>query len=265
MIGPILIPIETSSLSCRIIDPIRSLLKTHGHKVLLLHVIEGGERKREELKKLTEEARSLLDTLCDQLEDEGAKATGIVDAGDAAEQILDTVEQRRPSLVAMATHGRSGISRLVRGSVTERVMRLCRVPVLTCNPSALDSDDFSFKRVLVPLDGSEVADKILSPVKHLGAAFQYRVTLLKVTAPDKPNAQPAAEALERQREYLERSGLKVEVEDVVGRPGEQILKAAENVDLVAMSTHGRSGVSRWWYGSVTEDVLRHCNTPLLVR
>ena len=158
-----------------------------------------------------------------------------------------------------------------------------------------------FKRVLVPLDGSELAEAVLPYVEDLGGRCAAEVVLLRVVAmpPDKTTAdvyQPAitlpgsaldvvvdqhpiyreqemeslrAEAertLDRAKKHLSEAGLEVRVEVLFGRPAERIAEYAmkREVDLIAMSTHGRSGFSRWVFGSVAQKVLRAVAVPILL-
>ena len=163
-----------------------------------------------------------------------------------------------------------------------------------------------FKKVLVPLDGSELAEAVLPYVEDLGKRCTAEVILLQVVAtpPDRATAiyrpprgdmpmAPLPESAEDvaiaqhpiyreqemaslraeterslagAKERLSKAGLKARVEVLFGRPAEKIVEYAmkEEVDLIAMSTHGRSGFGRWVYGSVADRVLRATVIPILV-
>jgi nucleotide-binding universal stress UspA family protein len=163
-----------------------------------------------------------------------------------------------------------------------------------------------FKKVLVPLDGSELAEAVLPYVEDLGKRCAAEVILLQVIAipPDRATAiyQPpkgdmpmaslpesaedviiaqhpiyreqemaslraeAERSLAGVKEHLSKAGLKARVEVLFGRPAEKIVEYAvkEEVDLIAMATHGRSGFSRWVFGSVAEKVLRATAFPILL-
>jgi nucleotide-binding universal stress UspA family protein len=202
--------------------------------------------------------------------------------GEAAEQILEFMEASGADLCAMATHGRSGVSRWIRGSVAERVLRNATIPVFLANPKGLvlETDDVCFERILVPYDGSKLAAQILPLVGRFASDSGAEVIVLHIDMPERGghpvpevarrHAQQRAEAmLDEVRCHLEDNG--VEKTQVIGRysedPANEILQVIEEVkpDLVAMSSHGRSGVSRFAFGSVAEKVLRHCDCPLLVK
>lgn len=147
-----------------------------------------------------------------------------------------------------------------------------------------------YKMILVPLDGSELAEMVLPHVEMLVKACSgdVEIVLVQVCEPARPViagygeavgqaailAEQAAKAcMEQAQDYiaamekkLKEKGLKVRSELLIGSPGEEILDYAANnpVDLIAMASHGRSGLSRWAYGSVASKVLRGIATPILV-
>ncbi|MBI3091415.1 MAG: universal stress protein [Candidatus Tectomicrobia bacterium] len=134
-----------------------------------------------------------------------------------------------------------------------------------------------FKRILVALDGSPLAEQILPHVKELAVQSKATIFLLRVAlAHTFPGVDPtehqvkvvaeAEEYIERLRQQMAGEGLKVQAAVRYGHDAEEILDHSEmnEIDLVAMSTHGRSGVRRWVLGSVAEKVLRHSKVPILL-
>ena len=138
-----------------------------------------------------------------------------------------------------------------------------------------------YKRILVPLDGSRLAEQALRHAASHAAAFGAEVVLLKVLGPlpepgmSSPRAIRSAEAASAQlaREYLDgvaagllEEGLAVQALTVEGKPYVQIIRFAEehDVDLIVMSTRGHSGLSRWLLGSVADRVARGATVPLLL-
>ncbi len=134
-----------------------------------------------------------------------------------------------------------------------------------------------FKQILVPLDGSALAEAILPQVTELARVHDAELVLLRVAlAHAFPGADPTEAQLQAVREsekYLEEvekelkaRGLRVATVVRYGQAGEEILDHAAfaGIELIAMSTHGRTGVSRWVLGSVAEKVLRASTTPLLL-
>lgn len=188
-------------------------------------------------------------------------------------------------LVIMTTHGRTGVSRAWLGSVADSLVRHSHFPLLVIRPLE-DGTTFPtprFDHFLVPLDGSPVGEKILEAAVELGKAMGSRFTLLHVVAPlvtmgARVSPLPAGhlkERLERAEDYL--SGLTerlrgdgIQAEALIEShfsPARAILNAAEeqDVDLIAIATHGYTGVKRAILGSVADKVLRASRWPLLLK
>lgn len=146
------------------------------------------------------------------------------------------------------------------------------------------------EKILVPLDGSKVGEVALPYVEELVSKLtpdeKVEITLIQVisslthyviageaSAQIPYTAQELEEIEKKAKGYLDKAskslrkkGTKVKVKISVGSAAEEIIKAADEIgaDLIAMSTHGRSGISRWAFGSVTERVLRGGNKPVLM-
>ncbi len=132
-----------------------------------------------------------------------------------------------------------------------------------------------YKTILVPLDGSELAEKCLKEARELAALAQAEISLLRVvravTVPGTDPTDKEVEVVDRAQAYLDRvargleaDGLTVSTHVRYGHPAKEIIDASKKADLVAMSTHGRTGLGRWALGSVAEKVLRHSEKPVLL-
>jgi len=142
-----------------------------------------------------------------------------------------------------------------------------------------------YQKILVPLDGSKLAECVVEHVKSIATGCQVpTVVLLRVVKPidvlpefpdkaivddfldaDKKAHDEAKNYLSEMSEKLKSEGIAVETDITDGLPAEQILRYAEErgFDLIVMSTHGRSGASRWFFGSVADRVVRQSLTPVL--
>jgi nucleotide-binding universal stress UspA family protein len=192
-------------------------------------------------------------------------------------------------LMVMATHGRGPLSRFWLGSVADKVLRQAPVPVLLVRPPETRPDlgaPPDLGRILIPLDGSELAEHVLEPAVQLGTLVQAEYTLLRVIEPIffpvfPPSAasdELAAGALRKMyaeaKAYLEQlagrlreRSLRVQAKVVVNRPAAAaILETArvQSARLIALATHGRGGLARLLVGSVADKVLRGAPTPVLV-
>lgn len=227
------------------------------------------------------EAVSYLEEIASTSQLNGLSPELMVHDGSAADVVLWTAEEDQADLIIMATHGHKGIRRWALGSVTERVLRYAPCPVLTVR------DTWPINHILLMLDGSKCSEAAITPTLNIAQLLSAKVTLFRVdeALPAHDNAldvigriEPAAvESIQslyanQSEAYLAeiKNNLDVSVpiyvRAAVGNPAEEILKASSDptYDMVAISTHGRRGLHRWVYGSVTEKVLRGVQKPMLV-
>lgn len=238
------------------------------------HVIEDSARRSEEYLK------GVASTFA------GASVRCTAEKGRAEEVIIEKAKVVSGTLIAMATHGRSGISRWLLGSIAEKVVRGANNPVflVRANEEIKAEGETTPNSIIVPLDGSELAESILPSVVELAKANKLKVILLRSYSvrqvlhsyedyiPDlneleAKSKSAASSYLDSKVQQLKREGL-VDVLSVVleGGAAEIIIELAKGSpnSLIAMCTHGRSGIRRWVLGSVTEKVFRHSGNPVLV-
>jgi nucleotide-binding universal stress UspA family protein len=225
--------------------------------------------------------------------------TSEVIEGDIVASIRDAVADSKADLVVMTTHGRGPLARFWLGSVADELVRELPVPLLLVHPSK-EPPDFSaepvFKNILLPLDGTPLAEKMLVPAAELARAMGASCTLFRVVHTDVPDSLILAagsdavaqevrmiskrvEELEKQQReeaehYLEGAadrmralGVPVQTHVVVDeKTAAAILHESEaNFGLVALETHGFSGLKRLWRGSVADKVIRGAHVPVLVQ
>ncbi|HIE17700.1 MAG TPA: hypothetical protein EYP71_05845 [Dehalococcoidia bacterium] len=188
----------------------------------------------------------------------------------------------------MATHGRSGISRWWMGSVAEKVISEAPAPVLLIRSRQLQNTEARGKisfldKILAPLDGSDIGQAALPYVGILAVKASSSVTLLQAISPPgtaeaslfggpdwkkflKAMHNAGISYLKGVAETLEKKGIKTTYEMVTGDPADKIVEYAEknNITLIAMSTHGRTGLTRWVLGSVADKVLHGAATPVFL-
>lgn len=205
---------------------------------------------------------------------EGAAVETAVVRGRPSGAILDYAGDHDVDLVAMGTHGRTGIQRYVAGSVVEHVVRQATVPVLTVRASETSRPGDGYDEILVPTDGSVPATAAVEHALAIAERTGGRVHALNVVdvgtlAPGPEQTMPA-ELLDDLRERGERAteeiataaadrGLDATTAVREGFPARDILDYTEahDVDLIAIGTAGRSGLNRFLLGSTTERVIRH--------
>ncbi len=211
----------------------------------------------------------------------GVETCSVLLTGDVVTE-LERRATESADLIAMATHGRTGPSRAWLGSLAEALVSRAGVPLLLIRPPEEGQAGLGASAVdhlLIPLDGSAFAEQVLPLAQAvLALGSDARATLLvSVSAEDAASkfAGPAPYDVRAERDraeaYLERvlgrmavpTGRRIIVSDSVARAILQVA-AEDDVDLIAMATHGRSGLTRLLLGSVADKVLRGTHKPVLL-
>jgi nucleotide-binding universal stress UspA family protein len=230
--------------------------------------------------RLETQGREAIETVTADAHDTDTVATALV-RGSPGEAILEYAGDHGVDMVAMGTHGRTGIDRFVAGSVTERVVRRAEVPVLTVRAVGTTAVVGEYEKVLVPTDGSAAAERAIEHGLAVAEATGARVHAVNVvdygalaaagpeddlpgTVADHLTAR-AERAVETVAERARDRGLDAVTAVLDGYPATQLLEYVDDrgIDLVAMGTTGRTGVSRFLLGSTTERVVRHAPVPVL--
>lgn len=293
----ILVPLDGSKTAEQVLPYVRTVSHKLGAPVELMGVIDIAEfaahisaEKARYLERMIEQGeRSTMDYLKGVAAAfKGAAVSCAIEKGTAAGGIIDKAAQDKDTLIMMATHGRSGINRWVLGSVAEKVLRATNNPLLLVRATdqGAAGEEARLSSVIVPLDGSELAESVLPAVTELAKKLDLEVILFRAyNIPysiyagadgyyainfDQLIAEIKDEAtsyLEKKTEELRRKGVeKVSSLAKEGLSADEIISLGRQTpdNLIAMCTHGRSGVKRWVLGSVTETVVRHCGDPVLV-
>lgn len=278
MINRILVPLDGSPLAEAALPYVNQLLGERDVAVCFLTV-------------LSPEEDSGPATLYLKSKESGGKAKNVeikvlqAPAGKTAETILSAIEAWNPDLVAMTTHGRSGVTRWVFGSVADKLIHATARPFLLIRPPDVNEPALatSMDVITVPLDGSEISLSVMGYVQELALSLKARLHLVHVIAPPiylVPDgivasypvidvdewSQQARSLLETTAEKIRGTGLVVQTEVRIGSAVQEIIDAANlaGSGLIAMATHGHSGLERWVLGSVADAVLRRSNLPCLI-
>ena len=210
-----------------------------------------------------------------------------VEKGRAEDTIIEKAATDKTMLITMATHGRSGLNRFLLGSIAEKVLRGTVNPLLLIRAGDEKSEgEAMLKSIIVPLDGSELAEAVLPIVADMARKLDLEIELFRtyhvpynVYSGDESLyavnyeellaglRDEAGEYLEKKAADLKRLGVaKVQCVTKEGLAADEIISLGRKTpdNLIAMSSHGRSGVRRWMLGSVTEMVVRHSSDPVLV-
>ena len=220
-----------------------------------------------------ESARSVA-SVVELLKSRGIHARGLSHLGSSAKVILETAEKEGVSMIALSTHGRSGLSHLIFGSVTEDVLERCDVPFFVVHstgsgirkgPKRMVQPGGWLQKILVPVTRNPVSMEILPLAIHLARRSGARIQLIHVTE-SKREAPAVEELLNRASSQCTEKLVPVERLVRTGPPAEEILKAAreEQVDLIAMTTQAALKGNHGLIGSVATSVLRAAAVPMLL-
>ncbi|HEY3276175.1 MAG TPA: universal stress protein [Syntrophorhabdaceae bacterium] len=294
MFKHILLPLDGSSLAECAIPYAAALAKAFDARITLLRVLEkpyqnGCSQPVDPLdwRMCKVEAKSYLDNLAGLLGERGPKTESVLLDGDPAQHIVKLVGEWDLDLIALSSHGQSGLSSWNYGSVMRKVIALAHSSILVVRAykeTQREEKQSIFKRIVLPLDGSKRAECVLSPAIALAQAYESKLFLVHVTArPEMPRLKvPTQEDMDladrvvernleemtRQFEQLEKRAnvdteIRVVADSHVAERLHELVKQ-EKADLVILSAHGYSGKTKWPYGSVASTFIEYGVTPLLV-
>ena len=291
-----LIPLDGSKTAENVLPYARILARTFQIPVELMEVLDiagmashvAAEKARRLDTVVTEGERSseqYLKKIASSFS--GVNVGCTVERGRPEDVIIEKAAADKTTLIAMATHGRSGMSRWLLGSIAEKVLRAATNPLLLVRASeeALTEGEAVLRSIIVPLDGSELAESVLPTAVKFARLFNVGMVLFRTyelpasAYYGRENYLPNYEELknrvkEQAQDYLDKRIEAIKAEGVQrvssvlieGSGPNEIIDYARKTPnaLITMCTHGRSGVKRWVLGSVTEKVVRHSGDPVLV-
>lgn len=292
----LLVPLDGSPLADHAL-PYATAIAAPGGRLVLFRVLGGDGGVDEVLDRLGARDASADQTAAMEALSASAKLVGegfnvqlATASGDAAETILAAIGAQGVGAVVIASHGRGAVGRWMFGSVADRLARTSPVPVVIVRPAEPEAAPapVSLTRLVVPLDGSEVAMQAL-PVA-VGVARAHGLPIHLITAIDLagmvPMAIPAGPAMPMSGELydqvyeeiragaaasLKEAAARVSAESVpvttevrIGPPSVAVTDIVGAGDLIVLSSHGRTGVQRWLLGSVAEQLVRGAPVPVML-
>jgi nucleotide-binding universal stress UspA family protein len=289
MYKKILIPLDGSSAAEIVLPYAEEIAAKLSSEITVVTISESSTTDIDHL------YRSYLEQLSGQvrreLKEYGAKEGLAVNSevllGIPSDEIARCAAESDVSLIAMASTGSSGQGPLLLGSITPKIIRVTDRPLLLIRVPAsheVIQQKKLVKKILVPLDGSRVGEAAILHTEALARVLGAELVLIQVIEPvvawagfegsmsyaapqDEESMKSAAIAyLSSVAKPLKESGLSTSIAIGFGSSADQIIDyaTANAIDLIAMSSHGRSGIGRWLFGSVTSKLLRAADTPLLV-
>jgi len=281
----ILVPLDGSALAEAALPYATFIANKHGSELILLTVGSTPSNKR-----INTFGRAYLEQQATKLEAEGTKVSTEIVYGNVSNKIVEFADKNDVDLIAISTHGYSGLKRLMLGSVAGKVIGNTYCPVLLIRSTDEAVPRVGCSKILLPLDGSFFSEVAIPYAEEMARGTGADIVLLAVTeVPDVPSDRSpaikpsweeyrdalAAESRQQAQSYLDR--VKVAMKDRKVKVSSQIVTGdiagsicdtvdCEHIDMVVMATHGRSGVSRLVFGSVARRIVdESTQVVLLVR
>jgi nucleotide-binding universal stress UspA family protein len=261
MMNKVLVPLDGSRVSEGVLGPVMDLVKAADGSLILLHAVTPSEyfsvTATEYVQQERRRSAAYLQELAERISSNGTGIQERIVTGEASREIVAEAKRSHADLIAMSSHGRSGIREWAFGSIAERVLRTTNIPVLVFRGNVGKS--FAIHKILIALDGSDEALEVVLPAAQIAAALKASVVLVHAGKRFPPSL-PLAQKL------LIRHHVPYQTRLLRGEPAAAVLAAAEeeNADLLALTTTGKTQRDQIFFGSVAEEILKKAGRPLLV-
>ncbi|MGQ3414216.1 universal stress protein [Natrinema sp. LN54] len=288
MYNAILVPTDGSEHAVRAAEHALAIARWFDAPVHLLTVVDvaaagglfnAGGVDEEFVARLEEDGAAAIERM-EAIATEGDDIRSAIRRGYPPEEILEYADEHGIELIAMGTHGRTGVNRYVAGSVTERVVRQSPVPVLTARATDREESVGNYDEILLPTDGSDAAAAAVEHGLAIAKRADARVHALNIVDVSNLAASPHVAAPSDLLDAFESEGeaateavatraRDADVDAVTavreGLPATGLVEYADenDIELIAMGTHGRTGLERYLLGSTTERTVRHADVPVL--
>lgn len=277
----ILVPIDGSDLAELALPYAEELAGAFNSELILLYVSEPADDEHLHMHQL------YLEKLAGQMKKRLKKVSPLVISGKPAGEIVKYTKKNDIRLIIMASHRSSGIIPWATGGIADKIIDATGVPLLLVKATKRreTKEKHLISRILLPLDGSEAGEAAITRVKELKSRLEAEVTLLEVVPkgrhlrtvggldyilyPEPELETFKAEAktyLDKVYKRLQRSKGELKVEIRSGEVAKEILNFAKKkkASLIAISTHGHSGMTKWVFGSTAQKIISDSPIPVLV-
>jgi len=296
MYNRMLVPLDGSEMAEVVFPYVKEIASGLGTEVILLHI------SSQAVKDFQPMIRNYVDHAAEKIQgcaikgrpSQPIKISGEFVTGYPADEIIRYAEEKKVDLILMASHGRSGSKRYHVGGTADKILRSAKTPVLLVPagiPNQVPFDQWPTRSLVVPLDGSELAESVFPHAESLAGISNAEVILLRVCEPPamptyySPELseiplhwgqyaqQETARCKEISSKYLAdietrftAAKIKVRSETLVGKAADEIISYTNKTPygVIVMATHGRSGLSRLVYGSVAANILVGVSNPILL-
>lgn len=282
MYNTIVVAFDGSEYSRAAVIEASNLIKRHGGKVVMVHAVyfdeeefgiapEQRDKRFEFGKKICYQTKDIL------LSEFDINVESLVCEGDPADVIVDIAQEKKADLIAMGTHGRKGLKRLIMGSVTSGVIVNAPCDVLVVKKPCTECTG-GYKSVLVPFDGSEFSKKALLHACEIAKIDDAEVTVLysipryeemvgfmKTGGIHNSLELEARKVIDKAKEVALAQGVSIKPAIEEGNAADKTVELAKKLgsDLIVMGSYGWRGINKAIMGSTTERVIMDSPCPIL--
>jgi nucleotide-binding universal stress UspA family protein len=273
----ILVPTDFSNEAQNALEVACSIARHADSKIILLHIVEGihedsysvsassvGDDSMDKIfiMKMIEKAGKQMQKKVAELAVEGLEVKPVVKVGGVYNKISEIISEYNVDLIVMGTQGITSVSRLLTGSNTEKVVRLAKCLVLSIKEKA---SGFNIKNIVFATNFKNDSDNFISRIKELQDIFGFNLNVVYVNTPG--DFQTDQRTKKKMQEYAAKHKLEDYTLQIINSFSEEdgILAFADeiNADLIAISTHGRKGLSNFFIESLSQDLVNNGSKPML--
>jgi nucleotide-binding universal stress UspA family protein len=267
----ILVPTDFSENAAFALKVAAQIAKKNDGEIILLHMLElasqagdamGSGHDLPELMLFKNKAIERLEDLMDEDYLDGIEVSEIVQFEKAFDGIIKLSKQNNVDLIVMGSHGASGFKELIIGSNTEKVVRFSDIPVLVIKK---DTDDFRVEKFVFASDFSDEAKKPFAKAIEFANKFNSELHLVMINTPnDFKTTAKAQKIIEDFLIEFKEKEFKTHIYSDLNKE-KGIINFAKSIDadLIGIGTHGRKGISHFFNGSVSEDIVNHAKRPVV--
>ena len=266
----IIVPVDFSEQSEFALEAAAQLANKHGSEIFALHMLELSDTltntddamQQQQAILYLKAAENRFHSFLDKPYLKDIKLTPIVKHFKVFEEINDVAQKHQVDLVVMGSHGTDGLNEIFYGSNAEKVVRNSEIPVLVVKDR---QQDLKMENIVFASDFKEESLSAFSRAKNFADSLSAKLDLVYINTPGN-SFLSHQDAYDRINQFLAKSNAGLEVEiynDYSVEKGILNYSAANNADAIAISTHGRKGLSHFFMGSIGEDVANHSKLPVV--
>ena len=267
----ILVPTDFSIYAENALKAAAQLAKKHKAEILLLHMLELPNQMSDaistgksipEVMFFIQKAKETFTEIFDRPYLDGIEITEFIQFEKAFDSVLKCTQKNNVDLIVMGSHGASGVEEIFIGSNTEKVVRLSEIPVLVIKK---DEGEFDPKEIVFASDFSNESKKSFEKMKDFASKLNAKINLVTICTPNSFKTTLESTAImDAYAKEFQLNNFSINIHnDTNVEKGVLNFANSKGADLIGFSTHGRTGLSHFFNGSITEDLVNHSEKPVI--